>query len=30
MMAIEERLNALPAFKAAHPNSQPDYPGEDK
>lgn len=26
--AIEEKLNQLPAFKNAHPNCQPDYPGE--
>lgn len=29
MVAIEERLNQLPAFKNAHPNHQPDYPGEN-
>jgi len=28
MTAIEERLNELPAFQEAHPNRQPDYPGE--
>ncbi len=26
MTAIEERLSQLPAFKAAHPNQQPDCP----
>ena len=30
MTAIDERLNQLPAFKTAHPDRQPDYPGEDK
>ena len=30
MTAIEERLNEIPAFKDAHPNRQPDYPGEEK
>jgi hypothetical protein len=30
MTAIEERLSENPAFKDAHPNNQPDYPGEDK
>jgi hypothetical protein len=29
MMAIEERLNAISAFKEAHPNRQVDFPGED-
>lgn len=29
MRAIEERLNEIPAFKDAHPNCQPDYPGEN-
>jgi hypothetical protein len=29
MTAIEERLNAIPAFKDAHPNEQPDFPGPE-
>lgn len=28
MTTIEERLNKIPAFQEAHPNRQPDYPGE--
>ncbi|CAF1056302.1 unnamed protein product [Adineta ricciae] len=28
MTAIEERLSALPAFQKAHPDCQPDFPGE--
>lgn len=29
MTAIEERLNQLPAFKAAHPSQQPDCPPDE-
>jgi hypothetical protein len=28
--SIEKRLNETDAFKAAHPNQQPDYPKEEK
>lgn len=28
MTAIEERLNKLPAFQAAHPDRQPDCPAD--
>ncbi len=28
--SIEERLNEIDAFKAAHPNQQPDCPKEEK
>lgn len=30
MIAIEERLNELPAFQQAHPNRQMDCPEEEK
>ncbi|CAF1147198.1 unnamed protein product [Adineta steineri] len=30
MTAIDERLSHIPAFKQAHPNQQPDFPGEEK